>query len=143
MIFAGLTYKIVSNKIVLLFICVLICVSWYSVVFHCVSRSRESFLSAKFKRTHNMQTKNIAYHNLDITVGQGNRDEYPVSAYSTICGEDHGILRFPYSNYEELCQRVDLIYTLIREMKRGGSYHDELMIQQFGQELFESLLTER
>lgn len=83
------------------------------------------------------------YRDLDITIGVRNGDEYPVRAYSTTCGESHGVLRFPYSDHEEFKVRVGLVYSTLRDMRRGREYFREgkQIIDLFGKELFDALFT--
>ena len=83
----------------------------------------------------------LDYHDLDITIGMRNGYEYPVRAYSTSCGESHGILRFPYSDHEEFKARIGLVYSTLRDMQRGREQFREgkQIIDLFGKELFDSL----
>lgn len=89
------------------------------------------------------QATHSSYLDFELEIGLGRGREYPVEVVNSPAGEAHETMRFPYDELVLESRLKDLQIALLRsggERRRMPS-PEELAVQEFGQSLFDALLS--
>lgn len=88
-------------------------------------------------------TDRMAYLDFDLEIGRGRARRYPVTARSTVTGEAHAEMRFPYTEQvlENRLLALELAVLQLSGTRRRIASPKEQTAQDFGKALFDALFT--